>query len=360
MKIVEVTVGELRDFVNSPEYNRLDIKPITALRAVSQSKNPCASASDLALVYASEKNSLLSFVGIMTATLNHNNGFAVSNSGWWVNPQKGKALGLPLFLRAFNGCNRRMFLTDCTAYTKEILEKTGYFKFPPPVVGKRWFIRFYNGSRLKNNGYYKHTVNFVIGIDSLLNRLSKPLLQYGKKDERSVGYEIIQCQKLDGNLSEFLEKQSGQSFLRQDIDKLNWIVRYPWVTDNPDIDTVSYPFSYKVQNFSQHFLIIRKEGEIRAVVLISMRDKHVTLPFYYGSTRWINEVASILKEHIINLQANSLILYNGELIRAFETIKIPSYFMKNVVRYAGFSNELEPYFPVGGLFQDGEADVVFT
>lgn len=360
MKIVEVTVGELADFINSPEYHRLDVKPITPLRAVSQSKNPNASASDLALIYACDNHTLLSLAGLLPASLYHKNGFVFSNSGWWVNPQNGKALGLPMFLRAFNACKRRMVLTDCTAYTKEILDKTGYFKFLPPLVGKRWFMRFYFGARLKNNGYKKHTVNFVSGIDSLLNTLSKPLLPSGKKDVLPDGYEIIQCRKLNSDYIAFIEKHSGQFFLRQDIEKLNWIISNPWVTDQADADTINYPFSYKVQSFRQHFLVIRNEGEIRAVVMISMRDNHITLPFYYGSSHWINEVAGILKQHIINLKASSLILYNGDLLRAFDTIKIPAYFTTNVVRYVGYSNELEPFFPADGFFQDGEADVVFT
>jgi hypothetical protein len=90
----------------------------------------------------------------------------------------------------------------------------------------------------------------------------------------------------------------GNYFLSQDIDKLNWIISNPWVTTWPGNDVIDYPFSYEVQSFSQHFLVIRKDGEIRARIIISMRDNHVTLPFYYGSTRWINEVAGILKEHI--------------------------------------------------------------
>ncbi len=359
MRIVEVTVGELSDFVNSPEYLRLDVKPITPLRAVSQAKNPDAAASDIALIYACENNSLLSFAGLIPAALNHNNGFAASNSGWWVNPEKGKALGLPLFLRAFSGSNRRMFFTDCPAYTKEILDKTGCFTFFPPVVGKRWFMRFYSGSRLKKNGYNKYAVTFARGIDLLLNSINIPFMPSGRKENSTGGYEVYQCQKLDGSVVSFIGEHSGDYFLRQDIAKLNWIVSQPWVTTSTT-DTINYPFTYEVQNFSQHFLVIRKEGEIRAVLLLSMRDNHVTLPFYYGSSRWINEVAGVLKEHIIKLQANSLILFNEELIRAFEAITLPAYYTKNIVRYSGCSAGLEPFFPTTGLFQDGEADVVFT
>jgi len=360
MRIVEVTVGELPGFINSPEYLGLDVKPITPLRAVSQAKNPDAAASDIALIYACENNSLLSFVGLIPAALNHNNGFAASNTGWWVNPEKGKALGLPLFLRAFSGSNRRMFFTDCPAYTKEILDKTGCFTFFPPVVGKRWFIRFYSGSRLKNKGYYKYIVSFARGIDSLLNTLYLPIMQSGRNENLAGGYEVYQCQKLDGSVASFIGEHSGNYFLRQDIDKLNWIISHPWVATRAGTDDIEYPFTYEVQNFSQHFLVIRKEGEIRAVLFISMRDNHVTLPFYYGSSRWINEVAGVLREHIIKLQANSLILFNEELIRAFEAIKLPAYYTKNIVRYAGCAAGLEPLFSQGGLFQDGEADVVFT
>jgi hypothetical protein len=64
-------------------------------------------------------------------------------------------------MRAFNDCNRRMFLTDCTAYTKEILDKTGYFTFFPPMVGKRWFMRYLYGLHAHEKGVNKHTVNFV-------------------------------------------------------------------------------------------------------------------------------------------------------------------------------------------------------
>ncbi len=360
MRIVEVTVGDLPDFVNSSEYIRLDVKPITPLRAVSQSMNPAASPSDIALVYACENNSLLSFAGLLPAALNHNKGFAVSNSGWWISPGKGKALGLPLFMRAFNNSSRRMFFTDCSAYTKAILEKTGYFTFFPPMVGKRWFMRFYSGFMLMDRGYNKPTVKIASGVDSLLNTIVLPVMPSGRKEDYPHGYDSYQCQKLDGTLAAFIREHSGHYYLSQDIEKLNWILNHPWVTTRAGTDVVDYPFTYDVKSFSQPFFVIRKGGEIRAVLFVSIRDNHVTLPFYYGSTRWINEVAGILKDHILKLQANSLILFNAELIRAFEALKLPAYYTKNIVRYAGYAKGLEPIFTAGGVFQDGEADVVFT
>jgi hypothetical protein len=360
MRIAEVKVGELTDFVNSSAYNRLDIKPITPQRAVSQSKNPDASDSDLALVYAYENDTLLSFAGLMPARLNHKCGSASSNSGWWVSPDKGKTMGLPVFLRAFHGCDRKMFLTDCSAYTKEILEKTGYFDFFPPVNGKRWFLRFYTGQRWRKKGYGEPSVRVMSGIDTMMNLVKKPFDLCFENRTLSRSYEVFTTEKLEVGLVSFIEENSDRYFLRQDVNKLNWMVSNPWVYAEPGKSVADYPFTSLVESFHQHFLVIRKGGELRAVVLVSLRDKHASLPFYYGSEEWMSETALILRDHIISLQANSLIVYNQALIRAFDKIKLPAYYSTEITRYAGLSKTLTP-FPAGrGLFQDGEADVVFT
>ena len=360
MKIVEVTVGDLPGFINSQAYQSLDIKPISPQRAVSQSKNPDASDSDLALIYAAENNSLLSFAGLLPAKLSHGQGCASSSSGWWVNPDTGKTLGLPVFLKAFQGCDRKMFLTDCPAFTKEILVKTGYFEFFPPVTGKRWFLRFYAGRRMRKKGHNDLAARVLSSADALMNLVKKPYDLFFADSGISRGYEVVGTEKLDAGLASFIEEHSGKYFLRQNLNKLNWMVSHPWVTADPVNSAINYPFTTHVESFLQHFLVIRKEGELRAIVLVSMRDNHISLPFYYGSEEWMSDTALILRNHIISLRASSLIVYNQALIRAFEKIKLPAYYSTSLVRYAGCSQTLSPLQPAGGLFQDGEADVVFT
>ena len=360
MNIIEVSVGELTDFINSAAYNRLDIKPITPQRAVSQSKNPDALKGDLALVYASENNSLLSFAGLIPARLNHSGIVASSNSGWWVNPDKGKTMGLPVFLRAFHGCGRKMFLTDCSAYTKEILEKTGYFEFFPPVIGKRWFLRFYTARILNRKDCNPLAVNMMKGIDHLANLVKKPWdLTFAYPGDR-MDEEILQTGRLENNVEAFIDANSGNFFIRQDINRLNWMVGNPWVTTDPCSHAVKYPFTTVVENFLQYFLVIRKKGVLKAVVLLSVRDNHVSVPFYYGPEEGMAETAMILRSHILSLHANSLIVYHAALIRAFDRIKLPAYYSTHLVRHAGYSKELSIRPSGAGLFQDGEADVVFT
>jgi hypothetical protein len=101
MKIREITVGELPDFVRSEEYALLKPKPITLSRALSQFKNPQARPEDVALVFASENHTLLAFAGILPHAAKGSEELVFSNSGWWVHPELGRKLGLTVLLKAF-------------------------------------------------------------------------------------------------------------------------------------------------------------------------------------------------------------------------------------------------------------------
>src|SRR6056297_2333431 len=148
MRIREITVGDLPAFIRSGEYVKLQPKPITPLRAVSQFNNPHARKKDVALLFASENDTLLAFVGLLPHAVPGDSEPVYSNTGWWVHPSRGRKLGLPLFLKAFRLSNQRMFFTDSPAYTKNILEKTGLFTYLPPQKGMRLFMRFYSGKWL--------------------------------------------------------------------------------------------------------------------------------------------------------------------------------------------------------------------
>jgi putative component of membrane protein insertase Oxa1/YidC/SpoIIIJ protein YidD len=360
MKITEVTVAELRDFIDSPEYRSLDVKPVTPLRAVSQSANPDASGSDLALVYASEKNTLLAFAGLLPARLNHNQGVAFSNTGWWVNPGLGKTLGLPVFLKAFHGCGQRMFLTDCSAYSKELLERTGMFEFIPQITGKRWFLRFYTEARLRRRESGR-LVSGIAGVsDAVLNSLWKPYRTYFQRDGFPEGYELARANRLDNRYAPFIREHSGDYSLKQQVERLNWMVSSQWVTTGSLADEIRYPFSHKVESFQQYFLLISKSEELRAVVLVSVRDNHVSLPFYYGPVQWMGETVRVLSNHIISVGADSLLVFDQRLVGAFEAAGLPAYHTRPVARFAGYSRVLSPFFSGNCRFQDGEADVVFT
>ena len=66
MKIRQIKVGELAQYLESDEYRRTTVIPITAQRAVSHIQNPRADVEDVALILAEEENgNVLGFIGLL-------------------------------------------------------------------------------------------------------------------------------------------------------------------------------------------------------------------------------------------------------------------------------------------------------
>lgn len=360
MNIREVTVDGLPEFVKSEEYAQLEPKPITWLRAISQSKNPDAKKDDIALIFASENNKLVGFVGLLP---NSANGFSTgifSNTGWWVHPEIGKKVGLPLFLKAFQLCGRNMFFTDCTAHTKSILEKTGLFVFPPPKKGTRFFFRAYFGSLIRKKKHVEFAGPLMSVFDGILNGFMSPFFSMwmNKFDEKE--HTTIFKDRLEPELDEFIQKHSADKYLKQDAKKLNWIIQNPWVTSEKSNQKVEYPFSYLVENFRQEFLIIKKDNTVKSILMISVRDNHLSIPFVYFEKNSLEVVAKIIWHFTLKNKVNSLILYHPELLREMEKAGSPAIYKSKIIRYSGYSKELNSIFAGEKIFQDGEADVAFT
>ncbi len=361
MNFREITVGELPDFIQSREFKNLQPKPITHLRAISQSKNPHARKEDTALIFVTDNNKLLAFAGLLSHKTQDSKERVFSNSGWWVHSQLGSKFGLPVFLKAMQKCRQRMFITDGTAHTKSILDKTGLFTFSPPVNGSRYFLRFYSGSWMQKKRKPLFLSFLFSIVDKILNTLFSLRFTFLFKKRPSEKYSVKFRTLLNKELSDFIKQHPGDSFLMQDCAKLNWIVQNPWITSAKEDPGFSYPFTYRVENFSQKFLQIKKGSETVAMLLLSVRDNHASVPFIYFKNGVLNEVAYFLWNHLIQIKSDSLVVFHPELRTALEKNGKIWLFKKNIIRFAGYSKELNSIFAEKKYaFQDGEGDVVFT
>lgn len=361
MIIREITVSELPDFIRSQEFALLNPKPITALRAISQCKNPHARPHNVALVFASEANILLAFAGILPHEVPEQNEPVFSNSGWWVHPVLGRKMGLPVFLKAFQHCSGRMFFTDCTAYTQSILDKTNLFTFVPAITGSRFFLRFYTGNLLQRKGQKEPIPTLFSFVDKTLNALlSFRILIISGKNQK-MEFSLNTLKMLDSKHASFIEKNPGNSFLKQDYKKLNWMIQNPWVTCEKNNSPVMYPFTTQVDSFRQEFLEIKKGTRLVAFLFLSVRDNHASIPFLYFEKEFLNDVTQILWHYLIHIRSNSLLVYHPEFEEALRKNKRIWLLRKNIARFAGYSKELSFLFKEKEyFFQDGEGDVVFT
>ncbi|MDD4226115.1 MAG: hypothetical protein WCY58_08035 [Mariniphaga sp.] len=358
MKIREVTVGDLPRFIQSDDYAELQPKPITPHRAMSQYNNPHAREEDIALIYAEENGQLVAFVGMLPHALTQSTDRVFSNSGWWVHPVLGRQMGLPLFFKAFQRCNQRMIFTDSPKYTQSILVKTGLFTYFPPIYGTRYFMRFYQGKRLMTkNKAISSALSFTF---TAMNSICSLRYLFILKKRTRNPYTIKSMTQVSNDLDDFIKKHAEHAYLKQDRKKLNWITTYPWITTQTTAAGMNYPFSYKADQFKQEFLIFHDEVGTKAVFLLSIRDHHASIPFFYAEKNSLSDVSRLLLNKLIKEKVCSLIVFHKALDTALKNAGHFWLFKKNIIRFTGFSNTLHPFFEEDGYFQDGDGDAAFT
>jgi len=358
MIIREITVGELPGFIASEEYRRLEPKPVTKERAVSQFHNPRANPADTALVYAAEGDDLLGFVGLLPDFIHGNPSLpASSNTGWWVHSEKGRSVAMLLFARAFQGCNRRMFLTDATLRSKEILQRTGWFHFSEPVEGVKVILRFYFGKLLRKRSASRLPVAVADLADSLLNGV---LSFFFRRFPGTEEFQVTAASAKDEKVARFIRQHNQDELIARGSRELEWILQYPWLQTGDPSGTVHYPFSHYTKSFRQQLLAVTRNGQLEGVALFSVRDNHASLPCFYAPPEARCQVQAALLQYLLHQKADSLTVFHPAWVAFLKTSKIKAVYWKKLVRYSAVSGELLPLREKFPVLQDGDGDVIFT
>ncbi len=364
MQILEITISELQDFTNSSLWKQLNPKPVSALRAISQANNPRAKAEDIALIIAFDNDVLVGLVGLLPDWLNGNEMFPIySNSCWWAHPEKGKHLAIPLFLKAFSVCNQRMFMTDCTPHTLQILKKTNWFDFPETPAGMRGYLNFKLSELIPAKfPSAKKLIPLLKLSDRFLNLLLRPYQKIQLKRLSRNCPELEYPQTLDQELTVFITKHSVGEFTRRSGSDLQWILQFPWVktTDNGVGETIDYPFSYIIGNFRQQWVKILDSGKLIGLMLISVRDGQLKIPYAYFDDRHSGLVLNAIYYQALSLKVDVLTVFNVRLVNEMKQKNHPFVFRKDVKRLMAVSKTLSDSYQQYPSFQDGDGDVVFT
>ncbi len=361
MNLRVVTIGKLPEFVKSDEYARLEPKPITPLRALSQFRNPYARMTDPALVFAAENDVLLAFAGILPHKIPGETEPVYTNTCWWAHPKLGSNFAFPVFLKAFQLCNQRMIFTESTIRTKQLLEKTGLIKTYPPISGTRYFLRFYFGAIMMKKGKSAWICAAFSIVDKILNAFVSLRFPFLMNRKLVDSYSIGKASPSDTDVANFIEHHPGKSSLQQEATKLEWILNNPWITPDRNAPEISYPFSYRVKKFSQEILEIKKDSKIVAVLMLSIRDHLASVPFIYYDPDVLNDIAQLVWSLLVAKKVDSFVVFNTELRKALERNRRIWLFRKNIMRFASHSKQLNSIFTKKEFaFQDGEGDAVFT
>lgn len=376
MQIREITISGLPDFVQSELWQQLQPKPITPLRAISQSLNPQAHPDDVALIIAYEEKNLVALAGILPGNINGQaTQKAASNTCWWADASKGKQIAFPLLMKAFALCRERMFMTDLTPHTLSILEKTGRFDFPSLPLGMRGFLKFNLHEVLPAKipslqkvrpllRFSDNIFNVLLLPFRILNKTRPGQAVFNRSSNlmgKDIKIEILDS--LSEDLHVFIEEHSRDEFIRRSDEELQWIVNYPWITtkeQNPSTPLLDYPFSHIVKSFERYFLHISTSEKTIGLLLISLRDGHMKVPYAYFDKNDAPLILKVIYHQAIVKNAVTLTLFLPELVNEMRSSAHPFIFKKQIRRLAAVSKQLTPLFDQYPRLQDGDGDVVFT
>lgn len=360
MEIREVKIGELVSFVHSNEFERLSPKPITVLRAVSQFHNPDADPAQTALIYVTDGNNLLGFAGLLPRKINHSGVPVFSNTCWWVHPEKGRGLAVPLILKILEKSASSLYLAESTPQLKAILEKTGPFEYFKTVSGVRGFLRFYTTGIFANRYPKLAKLSFLfVWMDSTLNFLAQPYRFLALKILGNNNLEIETTQTIGPKLESFINEHSSTDFIRKTPDSFYWFRDFPWVGVSGG-KTVNYPFTLEVNSYTLEYYTFKFKGEIKAFAAISNRDNLARVPYIYFDKDCMPEVVKAILWIILRKRYDSLLVFQPDLAGFINTHRMPFLFRKKMEKIIGATKPVYRYFLQNPTIQDGDGDVIFT
>lgn len=256
---------------------------------------------------------------------------------------------------------------DYVPYTAKLYQRSGVFEEQPV---EREGIRLYMLSNLAQllpprGGAFAKTRPVWKVIDSLLNLIFRPKLaasRWNSASNRNVRPAFEELTELDAEASDFIDKHNKSNTFGNGGAHLQWILNYPWIISNRQHQPIfdRYEFSSTARQFDNYLLAMRDDrGELSALLLFSLRDGHLKLPFLFCRKAEIPRVVALINTCICRWQVSMFTTFQPELVAALQLAKTPALYKKPITRSYMVSKKLAE--AIGTIhFQDGDGDVAFV
>lgn len=364
MQIDRIKVGELVNYVNSQSYLQSDEIAITRLRAYSQSINPRADADDMALLVArDENNRLLSYVGMMPDTIWIDNQPRKiwTTSCWWGNPDIKENGSMNLFYLSCKIARNQIFLPDLTSHLVSIVSQIKAFSTIKVDSGMRGYLRLNLAELLpsKHKAFGRLRL-MLLAMDYCINLLHSPVLTYWEKRllSRNIDFQVLES--IDDRTALFIEKMSTHELFRRGKTELNWILSNPWMTTDKSLQAnQKYAFTHAVSSFGQLPLVIYRNGEITAFLILLFRNGIANLTYLYAEEECLEEVIDLIYLQLIQRRVHTFTAFHPALSKLLLKQRLPFIFTLKQQRGIAFPKEFEGKIGLNQL-QYGDADCAFV
>lgn len=351
-------MNRLEAYLASQEYCNTVITPITRQRVESQVCNPRANGEDPALILAEEVNgNVLGFIGLLPDYLfdpDKKKVFWISC--WWVHPAKGKSLGVPLLLAAYQATNG-FILADSIPETLAVFKKSKLFEVPEPKTGLKLFLKpLFKDVLIRKKPGLKSYSSILDFADFALSWIFKPVSVI-----RSLIYKLPELVTVNEFPSEHIKMciPENSNLFQRGAEEFNWIGKHPWITHpKKDQETRFYPFSRTALEFRYYHLEMKVTGSFPAFLFLSIRNGTVKLCYGYIENQDIKIITKSLLVFLYKVGAKEFISFHEEINAELLSMNLP-FVLKHSTKYQYVWGKSLGTLPLD-KFQYGDGDAIFT
>lgn len=357
----------LREYLNSSKYREGSVIPISAHRAQSHLHNPRAREEDVLLILAESGDELAGYLGILPDDMYA--GGQAHHVGWmsclWVDERfRGQKIAQSLVKACMDSWGGNILLTEFTKEAGALYRKTAFFEPIRSLEGMRYYIMSDLETFLppKIPGLKRYS-----GLLALTDRLVNSVIQKvrGLKSKQILHYNVVFVSKLDTEMAAFITAQLRDSLFRRESKEIQWILDYPWILsgDKNSREAARYHFSSYERNFAcQALKVTDLEGKLIAVALITIRNRHLRIPYFYGevSTELLRGIIHfVLREKGIK----TMTIFQKRLNAALDDSSVTALYIKPQNREFLMAKPLidaTEFKTLQGSIFDGDGDCAFT
>lgn len=355
----------LEAYLNSEDYLNSDIWPISFHRAKSHLNNPRLDKHDVILVIAEANGTIVGYRTVMADYVF--NGEKKLKVGWisgtWVDPEyRRQGLATALFDEIYKDWNGQLMYTNYAPASKKVYDKTGAFDVYFTTMGSRFHMKS-NLTEILPSRFpiARHIGKVLPTADNFFNHFILPFLTEPGMKSR-LAYNMMIKSKLDEEEADLLFEQN---LTRRKYNELHWILSFPWVKEIEDVkDEVlnKYFFSAAADVFKLYFCVIYKDGNLVSIVMISIKDAQMKVPYFYSSDLDLALIADLVFTEAWKNSVSYIDVYDEALVKEMKLKTAYFAFSKARERNYMVSKKIIADFPSNSEVNipDGEGDVVFV
>lgn len=369
MELREFTPKTLADFIQSEEYARMPVVPISRHRAWSHIRNPRVSEDDVILVLAMVEGKMAGYLGVLADYIYLND--QQEKAGWlscmWVDPEvRGQGIAKKLLNRVLESWDNRILVTEFTPAAKGLYDRSGQFQDLKISEGLRCFLRFNLDELLPKKFPALEKVKPLLRLkNNVLNAANELRLNGWQSQRKLENYQVKTVSEIDEKLADFIAARQQNQLEKRSAKDLNWLLKNPWLLPNAEDDGTSkrYHFSAFAPNFELLPIIISDKTEnLVAFVMLGIRGNDLKVPYCYADLKNNDLVAELIIQEMLQRKLRTLTVFQPELVAFFKQHSKPFLHLHPLKRHYIISKKFAELLSQQSevVIQDGDADCAFT